>query len=293
MRVMRSSLWALAGVLALTAGASAAGKKAAILIGGNHEVRVEQDIPYGPDKDTEPLRKLDLYLPRGEKGFPVLFYVHGGSWTRGDKRSFDRQGRLFAKNGIGVVAINYRLSPGVKHPEHIKDVARAFAWTHKNIARYGGDPEQLFVSGHSAGGHLVALLATDERYLKAEGLSLKAIRGAIPISGVYVLLPVGRLAEIFGDIGTASDASPGIHAKGKKPPFLIFVADKDITRFGDMARGFCKALTDGKNEAECVTVLDRTHRTIMRQIADEDDPVTQRMLRFVARHSTLELRPRK
>jgi acetyl esterase/lipase len=291
MRVLRISPWALAGLLALTAGASAAGKKEAVLVGGNHEVRVERDIPYGPDKDTEPRRKLDLYLPKGEKGFPVLFYVHGGGWTRGDKRTFARQGRLFAKNGIGVVTINYRLSPKVKHPEHIKDVARAFAWTHKNIARYGGDPDQLFVSGHSAGGHLVALLATDESYLKAEGLSLKAIRGAIPISGVYVILPVGRLSEVFGDAATGRQASPGAHAKGKKPPFLIFVADKDISRFEDMARGFCKALTDGKNAAECITVAGRTHGTIMMRIANEDDPVTQGMLRFLAKHSTLELRP--
>jgi acetyl esterase/lipase len=95
-----------------------------------------------------------------------------------------------------VVSINYRLSPGVKHPEHVRDVARAFAWTHAHIGEYGGNKEQIFVSGHSAGGHLASLLATDATYLKAHGLSAKDIRGVIPVSGVYVIPDVGvRLAR--------------------------------------------------------------------------------------------------
>jgi acetyl esterase/lipase len=73
----------------------------------------------------------------------------------------------------------------VKHPEHVRDVARAFAWAHVHIGHYGGDPGQLFLLGHSAGGHLVALLATDERYLAAEGRTTQDIMGVIAVSGVY------------------------------------------------------------------------------------------------------------
>jgi acetyl esterase/lipase len=94
-------------------------------------------------------------------------------------------GRRLAKKGVGVACINYRLSPQFKYPTHIQDVARAFAWVYKNIAQYGGDPTRIFVSGHSAGGHLTALLATDERWLNEQGLSLKNIKGAIPVSGVF------------------------------------------------------------------------------------------------------------
>src|SRR5438128_7600683 len=92
-------------------------------------------------------------------------------------------GRCLAERGLVVVLPNYRLSPGVRHPEHIKDVAAAFAWTCRNAREYGGDTQQIFVAGHSAGGHLVSLLATDERYMNHQGQRRQDIRGVIGISG--------------------------------------------------------------------------------------------------------------
>ncbi len=157
---------------------------------------------HGPDADD--LRhRLDLYLPRGRAGFPVVMLVHGGVWMGGDNRCcglYASVGQFLASQGIGVVLPNYRLSPGVKHPEHVRDVARAFAWTQRNIARYGGRPDQLFVAGHSAGGHLAALLAVDETYLRAEGLRPADIRGVIAVSGVY-RVPAGPLAVHLGGAG--------------------------------------------------------------------------------------------
>ncbi len=144
--------------------------------------------------------KLDLYLPKGKTDFPVVMFVHGGGWVFGDKNFFgvyEGVGKMFARHGVGAVVTNYRLSPAVQHPEHIKDVARAFAWTHKHIADYGGRPDELFLCGHSAGGHLISLLATDESYLKAEGLSLKDVKGVMPISGVYAI-PDNMFNEAFG-----------------------------------------------------------------------------------------------
>src|SRR5262249_5248660 len=143
----------------------------------------------GEDADKNK-HKLDLYLPKGKKDFPIMFFVHGGAWVSGDRNYFgiySSIGQAFARNGIGAVVISYRPSPKVQHPEHIKDVARAFAWTHKNIGKHGGNPDAILLCGHSAGGHLVALLATDEGYLRSEGLTLKAIKGAIPMSGVYLI----------------------------------------------------------------------------------------------------------
>src|SRR4029077_10844231 len=140
-------------------------------------------------------------------------------------------GERFAKQGIGAVVINYRLSPNVKHPEHIKDVARAFAWTSKNIAKQGGRPDQIFVCGHSAGGHLIALLATDESYLKSEGLSRTAIRGVIPISGVYDITfgGINLFETVFGkDEEVRRQASPLYHVEAGLPPFLILYADNDF-----------------------------------------------------------------
>jgi acetyl esterase/lipase len=165
------------------------------------EVDRVRDVAYyqGPGADAY-RHHLDLYLPRGRTNFPVVMLVHGGAWMAGDNRCcglYASVGEFLANHGIGAVLPNYRLSPVVKHPEHIKDVARAFAWTHTHIAEYGGRPDQLFLAGHSAGGHLVALLATDETYLKAEGLSTADIRGVIACSGVY-RIPPGKFAATLG-----------------------------------------------------------------------------------------------
>ena len=138
---------------------------------------------------------LDVFFPKGKASerFPVVLFVHGGTWMFGDKNFFGlyrRVGRNLARHGIVTVLINYRLSPVVKHPEHVKDVARAFAWTVRHIDRYAGDPDRIILAGHSAGGHLAALLATDESYLKAPALKLtdrqrKGLRGVVALSGVY------------------------------------------------------------------------------------------------------------
>ena len=106
--------------------------------------------------------ELDVFAPKGEKGerFPVVIFIHGGTWMFGDKDFFGMYrgaGKYLAKNGVVAVMINYRLSPLVRHPEHARDVARAYAWTVKKIEKYGGDPDRIILAGHSAGGHLAAL----------------------------------------------------------------------------------------------------------------------------------------
>ncbi|MBI2806850.1 MAG: alpha/beta hydrolase [Planctomycetes bacterium] len=171
------------------------------------EVRRVKDVAYYDGPETNARRhRIDLFLPTGKTDFPVVVLVHGGAWMVGDNRCcglYSAVGEYLASQGIGAVLPNYRLSPSVKHPEHIKDLARAFAWTRRTIKQYGGDPTQLFLVGHSAGGHLVALLATDEQYLKAEGCLATDIRGVIGISGVYHI-PAGQ-AEV--ELGGTSKRS--------------------------------------------------------------------------------------
>jgi len=85
-----------------------------------YEVEVVKNVSYNDSKDADDVRhKLDLYLPKGAKDYPVLFYIHGGGWTKGSKESFARHGKMFASRGIGCVSVNYRLSPKIKHPDHI------------------------------------------------------------------------------------------------------------------------------------------------------------------------------
>src|SRR5262249_49553531 len=158
--------------------------------------------------------------------------------------------------------------------EHIKDVARAFAWTSRNIGKYHGRTDEIFVCGHSAGGHLVALLATDESYLKAEGLSLQAIKGAIPMSGVYRISEKNPLfVPIFGDDPQiCKAASPISRVKESPLPFLILCADRDLPLCGKYSsEQFCHALTDKKCDAKLLEIKDRNHVSIVSKVRAPTD----------------------
>jgi acetyl esterase/lipase len=284
------SLTLLLGCALLLArpGPASADAKGKVKSGGNHEVKVIRDVAYFTGKEADPVRhKLDLYLPADAKGYPVLLFVHGGGWTKGSKDGFAKHGRLFARNGIAFVAVNYRLSPQVMHPGHAEDVARALLWTREHIGEYGGRADQIFLSGHSAGGHLVALLGTNPTLLKTAPLSRADIQGVIPISGVYTIRPGGKA---FGkDPEVCRQASPLTYAKGQHPPFLILYAEKDGKNMDKMAEEFCKALQESKNTASTMLIKDRNHGTIMTNIANQDDPATQAILAFIARYSGLKL----
>ena len=135
---------------------------------------------------------LDIYMPDGAGGVPVVVFFHGGGLRGGDRN----HGYLVASRpvplGIGVVSPSYRLSPSVMHPAHVQDAAAATAWTIKNIARYGGEPDSVYVAGHSAGAYLAALLSIDPAHLGAHELSAASIRGSILISA---FLYVEEIAE--------------------------------------------------------------------------------------------------
>jgi acetyl esterase/lipase len=249
-----------------------------------YEVEVVKDVAYADDDLDK--HKLDLYLPRGQKDFPVLFFVHGGTWHSGDRSVYPRLGQLFGKQGIGMVIISYRLSPKVQHPAHIQDVAKAFAWTRANVGKYGGKPDEIFACGHSAGGHLVALLATDDSYLKAEKLAVADIKGVIPLSGVY-LIPPYVFPTVFGkDKEACKAASPVEHVKDNEPPFLLAYADKDLPTLPGMAELMYDKLKATKCDATLLKMKDRDHISIIKSLDGPDDPLQLAMLDFIAKHSS-------
>jgi len=268
-----------------------------VLSGGRYEVETVKDLAYYEGPDADPVKhKLDLYLPRGKKGFPVLFFVHGGGWRSGDKNYlldvYGHLGRTLARNGVGAVVTNYRLSPKVQHPAHVQDVAKAFAWTYHNIAKHGGNAEEIVVCGHSAGGHLVALLALDPQYLEAEKLSPKQIKAVAPLSGVYTI-PGGKLFNaVFTDNAeTRKLASPMHWVKGGHPPFLIVYAASDFPTCDTMSEDLCKALKACRCEARTFKVPERNHFTIIVQLSNQEDPAMQELLKFMAEHTSLKLVP--
>ncbi|MGM9511185.1 alpha/beta hydrolase [Larkinella sp. GY13] len=143
-----------------------------------------KDIPYvkadAPDFDAE-RQVLDVYAPKQKaaRPFPVVVFIHGGNWDSGSKNLYSFIGRRLAKQEMVAVIINYRLSPAVLVPGMADDCVRAVLWTSQHIAEFGGDPNRIFVMGHSAGGGLAALLTTDDRLFQKFGLAQNPIKGAI------------------------------------------------------------------------------------------------------------------
>lgn len=255
-----------------------------------YEVESIRNVAYYEGEGADKVRhKLDLFVPKGAKEFPVVLFVHGGSWVHGDKDFlgiYTKFGQSCARQGIGAVVCNYRLSPAIKHPEHVRDVARAFAWTSRNIKKHGGRPDQLFLCGHSAGGHLAALLATNEKYLKAEGLETSAIRGVIAMSGPYRIPEQSPLFNPqFGeDPANRKDGSPLEHVHEGLPPFLLLHAENELPYCGKTtAEAFCKALCDKKCTASVREIKDRNHMSLIVRASKEGDPVGEACQEFIGK----------
>jgi len=145
------------------------------------KLNVTRDLPYAEPADSR--QKVDIYSPEGAKNLPVVFWIHGGGWQAGDRTNIQVKPRAFADKGFVFVSTGYRLLPDVDMGTIIRDVAKSVHWVHDHIAEHGGDPKRILVMGHSAGAQLAALISIDDRYLKAEGLSLGIIKGCVPVDG--------------------------------------------------------------------------------------------------------------
>ncbi len=242
-------------------------------------VRLQEAIPYASGAAADPLRHvLDLYLPKGIRDFPTVVFVHGGGYQRGDRSVGHNLGVVLANHGVAVASISYRLFPQVKHPGQIQDVAKAFTWIKTHIAQYGGDPSRVYVSGHSAGGHLAALLGTDGTYLAAESLKPADIAGVLAISGGYRINPIRK--DVFGDEAGMAAASPLAHISGDHPPFLLLYGSLEGPDRRSLSLEFRDALIAAHGKADCIEIPDRNHQGLLDQIA-EGDPTADALLRAV------------
>ena len=140
--------------------------------------RIERDIAYAQPKNERQL--LDVYAPPTGSNLPVVVWVHGGGWMRGGKNEVDQKPTAFVERGFVFVPVNYRFVPVVTMDMIVRDVAKAVGWVHANITRHGGDPNRVFLMGHSAGAQLAVLLCTDSRYIEAEAVPRTSIKGCVP-----------------------------------------------------------------------------------------------------------------
>lgn len=253
------------------------------------ETQVLKDIPYKPGTDLTAYEqercKLDVYLPEQKTGFATLVWFHGGGLT-GGKKDDDFTTKIcqsLLKGNIAVVSVNYRLSPKAKYPAYVDDAAAAFAWTYKNIAQHGGDPEKVFISGHSAGGYLTAIVGLDERHVKTYGLKLENIAGLIPISGQMLTHYTIREERGLAKYNVISDdAAPIFHARKETRPMLVLYADKDMeTREEENVYFVSTMKAAGNKRVQGLLLKDRTHGTIASDMANAEDPAKTAILNFI------------
>jgi acetyl esterase/lipase len=195
---------------------------------------VASDLSYLPEgaEATEYQRercRLDVYHPEDQKGFATVVWFHGGG-LKGGERSVPAG---LKNQGIAVVAVNYRLYPKVSCPGYLEDAAAAVAWTFRNIARYGGDPDRIFVSGHSAGGYLTSMVGLDKRWLAGCGIDANRIAGLIPLSGHTITHMTVREARGIPDTQpVVDDFAPLYHVRADAPPILLVTGDREMEMLG-------------------------------------------------------------
>ncbi|MGK4568845.1 alpha/beta hydrolase [Flavobacterium sp. 3HN19-14] len=172
---------------------------------------------------------LDLYYPKNQKNFATVVWFHGGGLTEGQKEIPE----ALTKKGIAVIGVNYRLSPKVKSPAFIEDAAAAVAWTFKNIKDFGGSPELIFVSGHSAGGYLVAMIGLDKKWLRADEIDANQIAGIIPLSCQAIThFTIRKERGIADTQPVVDDLAPLSHVRADAPPLLLITGDREMEMLG-------------------------------------------------------------
>ena len=253
------------------------------------------EIRYGKDAK----QSLNIYRPSEKlkgQALPVVIWVHGGGWRTGDKdnRAGMNLCQTWTKAEMVVVGLDYRLTPNVVHPAHIEDVAAGIAWVHKNISNHGGDPRRIFLLGHSAGAHLVALVATAPKYLKAHDLSPKsALAGVMAIDTASYDLTTTRtlavrkmISDAFGeDTKVLQEASPLQQARkspNECPPFVVAAVKQRPEAVSES-----KALNSVLPKSQLV-IVDypgsgqlAAHGLIAKELADFDKDLTKSLLEFV------------
>ena len=262
------------------------------------ETQITRDIGYMPGS-TSPKHRLDLFQP-ASRHWPVMIFVHGGSWTSGDKAFraggedvYGNIGRFYASQGIGVAVISYRLQPEVSWRQQVSDVADAVSWVKNHIGSYGGDPSRIFIAGHSAGAHLASFVALNRDVAARQGVP--RIAGVICVSGAgldmsdtetyrlgaVVSFYAKRFAGAGANPGWQRDASPATYASKGAPPFLIMYAEGESAALIRQGRHFHDILDSEGVRNRLVAVPGESHARIVLTLSRADKTAGPAILDFI------------
>jgi acetyl esterase/lipase len=265
------------------------------------EVSVARDIGYVPGS-THPKHRLDVYAPAGAARAPVVHFVHGGYWVEGDKdfhasltALYGSVGVALAKRGVVTVVQSYRLSPEVAIEGILDDVMAGLRWTEQHAAEHGGDPGNVFMVGHSAGGYLVALAGSDEALHRSRGMDPHAVRGYVPISAVWDVQGMSDAHDaawnanvtlpVFGaDRARWPSRSPLAHLHAGMAPFLVMVGEHDFAFMIPQAEHARDRLKELGDEVELLRAPGNDHAAMVLRFGAKGDNVSGPVVDFVTRH---------
>ena len=236
------------------------------------------DVRYGPGKKET----LDIFPAAGSGSAPVQIFIHGGYWRAMDKSDYSFIADVFQPAGATTVIINYDLCPAVTLDTIVEQSNRSIAWTWRNIAEYGGDPERLHVSGNSAGGHLTAMALAHD--WEAEGLPADIIKGAVPVTGVMDCEPVLDITvneEVRLDPETARRLSPLRNPPQRALPLLIAVGGAEPPLWIKMSEDYAALCRGHGIECEYLEMPGQDHFDISRAIGDPESPLARAMVRMM------------
>lgn len=187
---------------------------------------VTRNIAYGPDQR----QALDIYAPKNISAAPMAVFFYGGTWQSGDKATYAFVASALAARGIVTVVPDYRLYPSVRYPAFLQDGAAAVRWAKDHGKTYGGDPNKIYVIGHSAGAYIAAMLALDKKWLGQQRLNpARDLKGFVGISGPYDFLPFRdkAVADIFSPAPTPGSTQPVNQVRPGNPSVLLLHGQAD------------------------------------------------------------------
>lgn len=233
------------------------------------------NVSYG----TSPREQLDIYAA-DPPGGAVLVYIHGGYWRSGSKEDNCNFAPTFTKRGATVVLIEYDLCPQVTVTDIVRQSRASIAWVYKNIVRYGGDPSKIFISGHSAGGHLTSMALAND--WTKQGMPQDCIKGAVATSGVFDLDMVMKISvqeQVRMTQEVAKLNSPFENPPKVKCPLVVAVGGAEPKGWQQMSEDYFNYVNQQGMNVEYLIVPGANHYTMSEKLLDDTNPLTQAMIR--------------